>query len=137
MKMLIKLSVLALVLGGACTLGAKSYPYRVIVVNLSNDTISGNQILDSSGKCNYGGGIVGPYVYKCDAGPMETAPNDIFTVRWTDEKKATHEQKFDLREKVKRSFKGEIVFIFDAERKFSVEICAEHGQYPIPQKPKP
>lgn len=137
MKMLTKTLVLVSILSGACTLAAKSFPYRVIVVNLSNETIEGNKVIDSSGSSNYGGGIVVSYGYKCDAGPMDTPPNDIFTVRWTDEKKATHEQKFDLREKVKRGFKGEIVFVYGADRKFSVEICAEQRQYPIPQKPKP
>lgn len=68
---------------------------------------------------------------------METAPNHIFIVRWKDAHGAAHEQKFDLRKKVKRSFKGEIVFVYQADRTFNVEVVNPPDRYPIPpQRPR-
>jgi hypothetical protein len=108
----------------------------VVVVNLGEERITENRIFDSSGEYNYGCGNIGPTGYKANAGPMETAPNDVFTVRWKDEQQREQEQKFDLRERVKRSFKGEIVLVYGADSKLIVEIWDPPKQYPLPPRPK-
>jgi hypothetical protein len=65
---------------------------------------------------------------------METAPNDVFTVRWKGAQGQMQEQKFDLRERVQRSFKGEIVFVYQADNTFKVEIVHPPERYPIPSQ---
>ncbi len=85
-------------------------------MNLSQEKITENQIFDSSGEYNYGCGNSVPSGYAANAGPMESSPNDVFTVRWKDAQGQAHEQKFDLRQRVKPNFKGEIVFVYKVTR---------------------
>jgi hypothetical protein len=92
-------------------------------------------VLDGSGTYNYGGGNVGSYGYKAYAGPMETSPSDVFTLQWKDDQKNQREQRFDLRERVKPSFKGEIVFVLGLSGDFTVEVVEAPHQYPIPRRP--
>lgn len=67
---------------------------------------------------------------------METPPNDVFIVRWKDAQGKAHEQRFDLRERVKRSFKGEIVFVYQADKTFKAEVVNPPERYLIPpQRP--
>ncbi len=131
------LATLALGLGlSGCQMIARDYYYRIVLVNLSQEKITETRVLDSSGEYNYGCGNLVPSGYAANAGPMETAPNDVFTVRWKDGKGHEHQQIFDLRERVKRTFKGEIVFIHGVDKKFTVETFASQRQYPIPpQRP--
>jgi hypothetical protein len=57
-------------------------------------------------------------------------------VRWKDAQDQAHEQKFDLRKRVKRNFKGEIVFVYQADKTLKVEIVNPPDRYPIPpQRP--
>jgi hypothetical protein len=123
--------VLGLGLSG-CQMIARDYYYRILVVNLSEERITETQVLDSTDEYNYGGGIVIPSSAKINAGPMSSNPNDVFTVRWKDAQGNPHEQKFDLRKRVKRSFKGEIVFVYQADKTFKVEIVHPPERYPIP-----
>jgi hypothetical protein len=61
----------------------------------------------------------------------------VFTVRWKDAQGQKQEQKFDLRERVKRNFKGEIVFVYKADKTLKVEIVNPPERYPIPpQRPQ-
>lgn len=116
---------------------ARDYYYRVVVVNLSQERITENQVLDSTDEYNYGAGIMSPSGYANNAGPMSSRPNDVFTVRWKDAQGQTREQKFDLRKRVKRSFKGEIVFVYQADKTFKVEVVHPPERYPIPpQRPQ-
>ncbi|MEY4940287.1 MAG: hypothetical protein RIQ93_2022 [Verrucomicrobiota bacterium] len=115
---------------------ARTYSYRIVVVNLGDERITENRIFDSSGEYNYGCGNIGQSGYAANAGPMETAPNDVFTVRWKDSEKREREEKFDLRERVKSSFKGEIVFVYGSDNKLAVQIWDSPKQYPIPPRPK-
>ena len=115
---------------------ARDYHYRIVTVNLSHERITDAQIFDSTMEINYGGGILGPSGYKADAGPMSSPPNDVFTVRWKDAGGKSHEQKFDLRKRVERSFQGEVVFVYDAERSFRAEIVNPPQRYPIPDQRK-
>jgi hypothetical protein len=136
-----KISLLAIALMGFfCHMGchsmARTYPYRVVVVNVGSENITENRIFDSSGEYNYGCGNIGPSGYAANAGPMETAPNDVFTVRWKDGQKREREQTFDLRQQVKRDFKGEIVFIYGKDNNLTVEVFELQRQYPIPPRPK-
>jgi hypothetical protein len=135
-----KLATLAtLVLGlglSGCQMIAREYHYRVVLVNLSQNVIPESQVLDSTDTYRYGGGILIPSGYSAHAGPMETPPNDVFIVRWKDAQGQAHEQKFDLRERVKRNFKGEIAFVYQADRTLKVEIVHPPERYPIPpQRP--
>jgi hypothetical protein len=116
---------------------AREYHYRVVVVNLSQEKITENQIFDSSDEYNYGCGNSVPSGYAANAGPMETAPNDVFTVRRKDARGQAHEQKFDLRKRVKRNFKGEIVFVYQADKTFKVEVVNPPERYPIPHQRPP
>jgi hypothetical protein len=125
--------VLGLGLSG-CQMIARDYYYRIIVVNLSQEKITENRIFDSSGEYNYGCGTSVPSGYASNAGPMETIPNDEFTVSWKDAQGQAHEQKFDLRKRVKRNFKGEIVFVYKADKIFGVEIVNPPDRYPIPHQ---
>jgi hypothetical protein len=68
---------------------------------------------------------------------MSSPPDDVFTVKWKDDRKQPQEQKFDLRGRVKRGFKGEIVFVYGADRKFTVEIVQPPNRYPIPPQKSP
>ena len=136
MKTILTVALMGLFCFIGCNSMARTYPYRVIVVNLSDKGITENRVLDSSGKYNYGSGSIGPFIYKANAGPMETAPNDVFTVRWKDEQNEEHEQKLDLRKRVKRGFKGEIVFIHGADKRFTFEVYESQRQYQIPSRPK-
>jgi hypothetical protein len=61
----------------------------------------------------------------------------VFTVRWKDDRGKAHKQKCDLRERVKRGFKGEVVFVYGTNGKFTVEIVESPQRYPIPQRPQP
>jgi hypothetical protein len=115
---------------------AREFHYRVVLVNLSKEQIPESQVLESTDTYRYGGGILSPSGYSAHAGPMETPPNDVFMVRWKDARGNAHEQKFDLRERVKRSFTGEIVFVYRADKTFTVEIVHPPMRYPIPpQRP--
>ncbi|MCX6934318.1 MAG: hypothetical protein NTZ29_16810 [Verrucomicrobia bacterium] len=136
-----KLATLATLMLGlglsGCQMIAREYRYRVVLVNLSQNVIPESQVLDSTDTYRYGGGVLIPSGYSAHAGPMETSPNDVFIVRWKDAQGQAHEQKFDLRERVKRSFKGEIVFVYKAEKAFAVEIVNPPDRYPIPpQRPQ-
>lgn len=122
---------LGLVLSG-CQMIARDYNYQIVVVNLSQERVTETQVLDSTDEYNYGGGILSPSGYKANMGPMSSPPNDVFIVRWKDAQGKAQEQKFDLRERVKRSFKGEIVFVYKADRAFAVEIVNPPERYPIP-----
>ncbi len=135
---IVTLVTLALGLGlSGCQMIARDYYYRILVVNLSEERITETQVLDSTDEYNYGGGIVIPSSAKINAGPMSTPPNDFFIVRWKDAQGKAHEQKFDLRERVKRNFKGEIVFVYQADKTFKVEIVNPPERYPIPpQRPR-
>jgi hypothetical protein len=129
--------MLGLALSG-CQMIAREYHYRVVLVNLSKEQIPESQVLESTDTYRYGGGILAPSGYSAHAGPMETAPNDVFIVRWKDAQGQAHERMFDLRERVKRSFKGEIVFVYGTDKTFAVEIVHPPERYPIPpQRPKP
>lgn len=122
----------------SCQMIGRDYHYRVVLVNLSQNVIPESQVLDGTGKYRYGGGILIASGYSAHAGPMETAPNDVFTVHWKDQQRVSHEQKFDLRKRVKPSFEGEIVFVYGANKTFAVEIVDPPNRYPIPpQRPKP
>jgi hypothetical protein len=128
--------VLGLGLSG-CQMIAREYHYRVVLVNLSPNQIPESQVLDNTDTYRYGGGVLVPSGYSAHAGPMETPPNDVFIVRWKDAQGRAHEQKFDLRERVKRSFNGEIVFVYKADKVFAVEIVNPPDRYPIPhQRPQ-
>jgi hypothetical protein len=127
------LATLVLSLGfSGCQMIARDYYYQVVIVNLSSAEIDENRVIDSSGEHNYGSGYIGPSGYKANAGPMETVPNDVFIVRWKDAQGQAHEQKFDLRKRVKRNFKGEIVFVYQADKTFKVEVVNPPERYPIP-----
>ena len=132
------LATLALSLGlSGCQMIAREYHYRILIVNLSAERITETQVLDGKDEYNYGGGTVSPSVSAGNAGPMETPPNDVFIVRWKDAQRQAHEQKFDLRKRVNRSFKGEIVFVYKADKAFAVEIVNPPDRYPIPpQRPQ-
>jgi len=133
-----RLATILLGLGmSGCQMVAGNYPYEVIVVNHSNTAIDENRVFDSSGEFNYGCGYIGPSGYKSNAGPMETAPNDLFVVRWRDAQGLAHEQKLDLRKRVKSSFKGELVFVYRVDGKFTVEIVNAPDRYPIPKQRNP
>lgn len=136
-----KLATLATLLLGlglsGCQMIAREYHYRVVLVNLSQSVIPESQVLDSTDTYRYGGGILNPSGYSAHAGPMETAPSDVFIVRWKDAQGQAHEQKFDLRERVKRSFKGEIVFVYQADKTFKVEVVNPPERYPIPPQRQP
>jgi hypothetical protein len=80
---------------------------------------------------------LGPSNYKSDSGPIPSPPNDLFTVTWQDDKKQPHEQKFDLRGRVKRGFKGDVVFVYRADRKFTVEVVYAPKRYPVPPQKSP
>lgn len=122
----------------ACQMIARDYHYKIVVVNLSQERITETQVLDSTDEYNYGGGILSPSGYKANMGPMSSPPNDVFIVRWRDYQGDKHEQKFDLRERVKRSFKGEIVFVYGQSNTFAVQIVDPPSRYPIPpQRSKP
>jgi hypothetical protein len=125
--------VLGLGLSG-CQMIAGEYHYRVVLVNLSQSVIPESQVLDSTDTYRYGGGILIPSGYSAHAGPMETAPNDLFIVRWKDAQGKAQEQKFDLRGRVKHSFKGEIVFVYQSDKTFAVEIVNPPERYPIPRQ---
>jgi hypothetical protein len=112
----------------------RSYEYEVILVNLSEERIFETEVLEGSNKYNYGGGILGPAGYSGNSGPMATPPNDVFIVRWKNSNGQRHEEKFDLRSRVKSSFSGEIVFVFGPERKFAVEVVDPPARYPIPRQ---
>lgn len=131
-----KLATLATLLLGlglsGCQMIAREYHYRILVVNLSAERITETRILDSTDQYNYGGGVISPSISKGNAGPMETPPNDVFIVRWKDAQGRAQEQKFDLRQRVKRSFKGEIVFVYQADKTFTAEIVHPPERYPIP-----
>lgn len=135
MKTLWTIAVMGLFCGIGCNTMTRTYHYRVVVANLGDQIVTANRVFDSTGEYNYGCGHIGPAGYKTNAGPMETAPNDVFTVRWTDEQQREHEQKFDLRNAVKRHFKGEIVFVYGPDNKLAVEIWDPPHQYPIPPRP--
>ncbi|MBX3737160.1 MAG: hypothetical protein KF715_10750 [Candidatus Didemnitutus sp.] len=128
--------VLGLGLSG-CQMIAREYYYRILVVNLSEERITETKVLDSTDEYNYGGGIVIPSSAKINGGPVSSRPNDVFTVRWKDAQEQAHEQKFDLRQRVKRNFKGEIVFVYGADKAFKVEVVNPPERYPIPpQRPQ-
>jgi hypothetical protein len=135
---LVTLAALALGLGlSGCQMIAHDYNYQIVVVNLSQERVTETQVLDSTDEYNYGGGILSPSGYKANMGPMSSPPNDVFIVRWKDAQGKAQEQKFDLRERVKRSFKGEIVFVYKANKVFAVEIVNPPERYPIPpQRPQ-
>ncbi len=121
----------------ACQMIAREYHYRVVLVNLSQSVIPESQVLDSTNNYRYGGGIIVPSGYSAHAGPMETPPNDVFIVRWKDAQGKAHERKFDLRQRVQRSFRGEIVFVYRTDETFSAEIVHPPERYPIPpQRPQ-
>jgi hypothetical protein len=121
----------------ACQMIARDYDFRVVVVNLSRTEITENQIIDSTDEYNYGCGILVPSGYAAINGPMSSAPNDIFTVRWKDPARRQHEQKLDLRERMKSNFSGEIVFIYGTDGQFTVEVFDQQRAYPMPPLPKP
>jgi hypothetical protein len=136
-----KLATLATLMLGlglsGCQMIARDYNYQIVVVNLSQERVTETQVLDSTDEYNYGGGILSPSGYKANMGPMSSPPNDLFIVRWKDAQGKAQEQKFDLRERVKRSFKGEIVFVYREDKAFAVEIVNPPGRYPIPpQRPR-
>jgi len=135
MKIILSIALFAMICGSGCNSMARSYPYRVVVVNLSQEPITENRVLDSSGKYNYGVGNVGLLGYKVIAGPMQTSPSDEFTVTWKDSQQRVHTQKIDVRSRVRSNFKGELVFVFGADRKFTVEIYESHREYPMPRRP--
>ncbi len=110
------------------------YDYKVVMVNLSQETVVESRVLEGSGRYSYGGGILVPAGYSSHAGPMETPPNDVFVLRWKDSQGAQHEERFDLRSRVKSSFKGEIVFVFGPTRNFDVEVVERPNRYPIPRQ---
>jgi len=120
-----------------CQMIARDYHYRIVVVNLSQERIVETQVLDSTDEYNYGAGSMSPSGYANNAGPMETPPNDVFIVRWKDAQGQAQEQKFDLRQRVKRNFKGEIVFVYNSDGKFTVEIVNPPDRYPIPKQRRP
>ncbi len=128
-----KLTTLAtLVLGlglSGCQMAARDFHYQIVVLNLSQERITETQVLDSTDEYNYGGGTISPKVYKVNTGPMSSPPNDVFGLRWKDAQGRTQEQKFDLRERVKRRFKGEIVFVHGPDMKFSVLIFKKQDEY--------
>lgn len=136
-----KIATLAtLVLGiglSGCQMIARDYYYRILVVNLSEMPITETQILDSTDEYNYGGGTVISSSAKINAGPMSSGPNDVFTVRWRDAQGQAQEQRYDLRERVNRNFKGEIVFVYRADKTLSVEIVQPPQRYPIPPQRPP
>jgi hypothetical protein len=116
---------------------ARQYNYKIVVANVSSEKVFENEIIDSADEYNYGAGIMSPAGYANNAGPMSSPPNDVFTVRWKDAAGRAHEQRCDLRERVKRNFKGEIVFVYKADKAFHVEIVHPPARYPIPpQNPR-
>jgi hypothetical protein len=128
-----KHSVWGLVLGFcACQIIAGDYDFRVVVVNLGSREVTEVQVIDGSGKNDYGGGILVPSGYKANAGPMSSPPNDIFMVRWKDSQNQDRLQKFDLRRRLKRNFDGEIVFIHGEDEKFTVEVFDQQRGYEMP-----
>jgi hypothetical protein len=131
-----KIATLATLIVGlglcGCQVLAREYHYRVVLVNLSTEVIPESRVLESTDTYRYGGGVVPVSGYSAHAGPMETAPNDIFTLRWKDGQGRDHEQKFDLRKRVERSFKGEIVFVYKPDKTFTVEIVQPPARYAIP-----
>lgn len=132
------LAILILGLGlSSCQMIARDYYYRVVVVNISQERITENQVLDSTDEYNYGAGVMSPAGYANNAGPMSSPPNDVFTVRWKNAQGQAQEQKFDLRQRMKRSFKGEIVFVYQADETFKVEIVHPPERYPIPPQRPP
>jgi hypothetical protein len=135
---IIKFATLVLGLGlSGCQIIAREYHYRVVLVNISESVVLESEVTDGTDAYRYGGGILSPSGYSAHAGPMETAPNESFIVRWKDAEGRVHEQRFDLRERVKRGFKGEIVFVYKADKAFHVEIVHPPARYPIPpQKPR-
>ena len=120
----------------ACNSMGRDYNYRIVVVNVSSEKITENQVLDSTAKYDYGCGSLSPHGYAANAGPMDSPPNDVFTVRWVNALKQQQKQVFDLRARVDRSFRGEIVFVHGADKKFAVDIVAAPNQYPVPVTPK-
>jgi hypothetical protein len=125
-----------LVLVGCHTI-TRLYDFEIAVVNLSKYEITENKVIDGTERYNYGAGILVPSSYAGNAGPMESPPDDVFTVKWKDDRKQPQEQKFDLRGRVKRGFKGEIVFVYGADRKFTVEVVNPPNRYPIPPQKSP
>jgi hypothetical protein len=136
---ILTLATLTLGLGlSGCQMIARDYRYQIVTVNLSQERITETHILDSTDEYDYGCGNLVPSGYANNAGPMSSPPNDVFTVRWKDTQGKAHEQKFDLRERLKRNFKGEIVFVYQAHKTFTFEIVEPPARYPIPvQKPNP
>lgn len=117
-------------LGLSCSqLIARDYHYQIVIVNLSQKEVAEVQILDSTGEYGYGGGIISPNVYKVNTGPMSSPPNDDFVLRWKDLQGQAHEQKFDLRQRVKRRFNGEIVFVYQSDMTFIVKIFKIQDEY--------
>lgn len=114
-----------------------SYDFSVVVVNLSQSEIDENKVIDGTNQYNYGAGVLVSSGYANNAGPMSSPPDDVFTVKWKDDRKQPQEQKFDLRGRVKRGFKGEIVFVYGADRKFTVEVVNPPNRYPIPPQKSP
>jgi hypothetical protein len=127
--------VLSLALCG-CQMTARDYYYRILVVNLSQEQITETQVLDSADRYDYGGGIVISSSAKIHAGPMSSPPNDEFTVRWKDARGHPHEQKFDLRERVKRGFEGDLAFVYRVDQTLAVEVVHPPARFPIPPQRK-
>jgi len=127
------LVTISLVLGlSCCQMIAHDYHYRIVQVNLSQKEIPETQVVDSTDTYRYGGGVLIASGYSAHAGPMNTPPDDVFILRWKDDQGKAHEQKFDLRDRVKRNFKGEIVFVYKADKTFTVEVVSPPERYPIP-----
>jgi hypothetical protein len=117
-----------------CKMIGRDYHFKILVVNLSEDPITETQVLDRTAEHYYGGGIVIPSSAKVNAGPMQSPPNDVFIVRWKDAQGKAQERSFDLRERLKRNFAGEIVFVYRADKSFAVEVVDPPARYPIPRQ---
>jgi hypothetical protein len=127
--------VISTILTG-CTVVQARFHYRVVVANHSEAAMHSASVIDSSGRYDYGVGFVAPLSYKANAGPMETAPNDEFILRWLDASQKVHEQRVDLRSRIRNNFKGELVFIYGPDGKVSVESNEHQGRYRISPNPQ-
>lgn len=134
MKIITVAAILIFLGLGGCLVMSREFHYRVILVNLSDERIVESLVVESTDRYRYGGGVLSPAGYSAHAGPMETPPNDVFIVRWKNSEGVQSEERFDLRNRVNGSFKGEIVFVFGPSKKFDVEIVNPPDTYPIPRR---
>lgn len=79
--------------------------------------------------------ILGSYSTAAYRGGKPVPPNSIFIYSWRDDNGAQYTEEVDLRKRVSRHFRGEMVFIVDSENRLTVEIYKREGDFRRPQRP--